>query len=141
MQESMLFGFLALSVWGAGLPLLLRRGEKCLPQERRLQIIVAMLGLLAAIVVFSINEPLFPFSVVILVVAGLALVQALRNLRLLQMNLSLGILIYEILVKNLVSDWSFTVKGLLLLFCGIVLLLSNIFIIRGRRQASKEVAS
>ncbi|MBR0458345.1 MAG: hypothetical protein IJJ26_03835, partial [Victivallales bacterium] len=71
----------------------------------------------------------------------LALVQALRNLRLLQMNLSLGILIYEILVKNLVSDWSFTVKGLLLLFCGIVLLLSNIFIIRGRRQASKEVAS
>ena len=136
-----LFLFLTTLVLGAGIFLLLRKGEKRLPQEKRQQLVVALLGLLATVVVFSMDASPFPLYLVILVVASLALVQALRNLRLLQMNLSLGILIYEILAKNLASDWSFTAKRLLLLFCGIVLLCSNIFIIRGHRQASKEVAS
>ena len=75
-----------------------------------------------------------------MLVSVLALVQALRKLRLFQMNTSLCVLIYEILVKYLSSDWSFTAKGLILLACGIALLISNVFIIRGRRLAAKEAA-
>ena len=76
-----------------------------------------------------------------LVVASLALIQALRSLRLRQMNLALLVLIYEILFKYLASDCSFTVKGIILLACGAALLSSNIFIIRRRRKmAAKEVA-
>ena len=55
------------------------------------------------------------------------------------MNLALLVLIYEILFKYLASDCSFTTKGITLLACGIALLSSNIFIIRGRRSmAAKE---
>ena len=135
-----LFVFLTALVWVEGIRLLLRKGENRLPQGRRVQIAVVLLSLLLGAFVSLTHAPPILLYAGTLVVVSLALVQALRNLLLLQMNLSLGILIYEILVKYLASDWSFTVKGLILLACGIALLCSNVFIIRSRRQAAKEVA-
>ena len=142
LQVVALFVFLVALVWFEGILLLLRKGENRLPQGRRVQITVILLALLLGAFVSLTHAPHILFYVGTLTVAALALVQALRKLRLLQMNLSLGILIYEILVKYLdtASGWSFTEKGLILLVCGIALLCSNVFIIRSRRQAAKEVA-
>ena len=47
---------------------------------------------------------------------------------------------HKLIHTNLATDWSFTVKGVILLACGAALLGSTIFLIRGRRQAAKEVA-
>ena len=71
----------------------------------------------------------------IIVVAALALIQAMRELRLAQMNVSLCVLIYEILAKYFASHWSFTAKGLMLVLCGGLLLMTNVFIIRNRKRA------
>ena len=114
-------------------------GERRLTQEKRLQLIVLLIAYLAVFLVYWMHLPQFCVFLLILLVSGLALAQALRNLLLFQMNLSLCVLMYEILVKYLATDWSFTIKGVILLACGAALLVSNIFLIRGRRQAKKEV--
>ena len=135
-----MFGALTALVWIGGILLLLRKGERKLPRENQRQIVVVLIALLAGIVAYLLAKD-FLLYLVVLVVASLALIQALRSLRLLQMNLALLVLIYEILFKYLASDCSFTVKGITLLACGIALLSSNIFIIRGRRSmAAKEAA-
>ena len=140
MPVLLLFGALTVLVWAMGIRLLLQKGEEALPKEKRFLVALLMIGFLAAVFVYLIPLPQILMYLYLLAVAGLSLAHALRKLRLFQMNLSLGILIYEILVKYLASDWSFTAKGLILLVCGMALLFSNIFIIRGRRQAAKEVA-
>ena len=135
-----MFGALTALVWIGGILLLLRKGEKQLPRENQRQIVVVLIALLAGIGAYLLARD-FLLYLVVLVVASLALIQALRSLRLRQMNLALLVLIYEILYKYLDSDCSFTTKGITLLACGAALLSSNIFIIRGRRNmAAKEVA-
>ena len=134
-----MFGALTALVWIGGILLLLRKGEKKLPRENRWQIVAVLIALLAGVACL-LGTP-FLLYLVVLVVASLALIQALRNLLLRQMNLALLVLIYEILYKYLDSRCSFTTKGIILLACGIALLSSNIFIIRGRRSmAAKEAA-
>ncbi len=135
-----LVGLLTALTVSGGAFLLARKGEERLPTEKRIDLVIALGGLLIG--GFLLLEPI-PYALLlyILVVAALSLVQALRKLRLFQMNLSLGVLLYEILVKYLMTDWSFTAKGLILLACGLALLFTNVFIIRGRKQAAaKEVA-
>lgn len=135
-----MFGALTALVWIGGILLLLQKGERKLPRENQRQIVVVLIALLAGIGAYLLAMD-FLLYLVVLVVASLALIQALRNLLLRQMNLALLVLIYEILYKYLESDCSFTVKGIILLACGIALLSSNIFIIRGRRSmAAKEAA-
>ena len=78
----------------------------------------------------------------ILALAAVALWHALAKLKLLQLNLALCVLLYEILVKYLSSDWSFTAKGIIMLLAGgIALLATNLFVIRKRKGAeAQEVA-
>ncbi len=138
--EMVFFGALTLPVLADGIYLIRRQGENRLSPEMRHQLIVVLAGLVAgmAILLSRIDFLLYLWVVVI---ASLALIQALRHLFFWQMNIALLALIYEILAKFFESSCSFVVKGITLLVCGAALLSSNIFIIRRRKKlAAKEVA-
>ncbi len=132
---------LTILAWTAGVFLLVRKDEKRLPREKWPLAIAMLVGLPAGMFAVLLGLPWIICFLVILIIAALFLANALRNLRLLQMNISLCVLIYEILGKYLSSDWSFTAKGLLLLVCGFALLASNVFIIRRRSNRSADDAA
>lgn len=146
-----LAGLLLLDFASAAAPKFLRRSEtneasleKPSMSKRHYwpkRLIVALLPLAAIIcgIVGDIGN--ICIYLLVIVIAALALLEALQCLSLKQMNVSLCVLLYEILAKFLSSDWSFTAKGLILLGCGITLLVVNVIVIRKRSLKKQEVAA
>ena len=116
--------------------------NKNIGKEKTVQVAVAMFSSLLAALTTLLCLPTIIMYLYILALAAVALWHALAKLKLLQLNLALCVLLYEILVKYLSSDWSFTAKGIIMLLAGgIALLATNLFVIRKRKGAeAQEVA-
>lgn len=75
-----------------------------------------------------------PFYCAALVLAGVVIGWGIRTLSLAYTNLGAVLLLVLILAKFFRSDLSFTVKGIVLLLCGVALTVFNILFIRFRRE-------
>ncbi|MBQ9430161.1 MAG: DUF2157 domain-containing protein [Kiritimatiellae bacterium] len=72
--------------------------------------------------------------------AGYVLVYGLRHLKLSDINIGVALFCYFILVKFFSSEWSFTIKGIILILCGVVLAAVNIGFARYKRSLTEKTA-